>query len=301
MVEKKKIKPFADPGFTMVNNHIFDYIMPKLRPNAWKVLCVAIRQTLGWEDKTTENGRKEEDEISYSQFLRKTGIGSKTTLSEAIKECLGEKYLKRREMGKHPGTNKPIYAYRLNKKYEMEVPGTESVLADSSTENGLEPGTESVPGEGQNPSTESVQTKERVPEKKEKKTSSASSAKKKPTSKQKPTALLPDTKQARMMFGRLQANASAQGRRGPKKFPTLECKQGFDEAVAKLGDQEFEKALLKALKQGINSVTRITAYISAWADNGGQQRQKGASNGSHQGVHSDRKRRPDQWRDPVPT
>jgi len=105
--------------------------------------------------------------------------------------------------------------------------------------------------------------------------SSAQGAKKKPPTKQKSSALLPDTLQARKMFGRLRANAKAQGRRGPKQFPTLECKQEFDQATAKLGDEEFEKALVKALQQGINSVTRITSYISAWANNGGRQKQKG--------------------------
>lgn len=270
MTEKKKIKPFTDPGFTMVNNHIFDYIMPRLRPNAWKVLCVAIRQTLGWEDKTTENGRKEEDEISYSQFLEKTGIGSKTTLSEAIKECLGEKYLKRREVGRHLGTNKPIYAYRLNKEYEMEVPGTESVPERAGTENGLEPSTENGL-EGENPGTESVLTKENDPRKKRKKTSSAQGAKKKPTSKQKSTALLPDTKQSRMMFGRLQANTKAQGRRGPFKFESLEQKEAFDQAALKLGNK-FESLLIKALQQGINTRARLTNWLMAVADDGHREK-----------------------------
>jgi len=260
MASKKTIKPFTDPGFTMVNNHIFDYIMPRLRPNAWKVLCVAIRQTLGWEDKTTENGRKEEDEISYSQFINKTGIGSKSTLSAAIKECLGKKYLKRREAGRHPGTNKPIYIYRLNKEYEMEIPGTESVLESASTENGPGASTESVPA-SENPNTESVPTKETLSKKKRKEISSAPSADK------RPNGLLPDTKSSRTMFGRLQANAKTEGRKGPCKFRTLEQKRKFDQAAAKLDEQEFDRALTAGLEQGINSVARMTNWVAKWDGN----------------------------------
>jgi len=120
-----------------------------------------------------------------------------------------------------------------------------------------------------------------------------------PSADKKPNGLLPDIKAARMMFGRLQANAKAQGRRGPAQFKTLEQKRKFDEAAAKLDEQEFERALTAGLEQGINSVARLTNWIAKWD---GQPRQKGAKHGARQGIHSDRKRRtPDQWRDPVPT
>ena len=112
------MKPFDFP-FTPFHNYILDHIMPDLSPNAWKVLCVAIRQTFGWVDETTESGRRFEDEISYSQFMDKSGIGGRSTLSKAIKECLTKFYLKRRVIGKHPGTGRPIYAYHLNKDYEI--------------------------------------------------------------------------------------------------------------------------------------------------------------------------------------
>lgn len=126
------MKPFQKPEFTMFNNYILDHIMPDLPPNAWKVLCVAIRQTIGWVDETTESGRKERDIISWSQFKEKTGIGSYETLRNALFECLGRKYLLRTKVGEHPGTKKPLFEYRLNTEYEVAT--TETVVA-ATTEN----------------------------------------------------------------------------------------------------------------------------------------------------------------------
>jgi len=83
----------------------------------------------------------------------------------------------------------------------------------------------------------------------------------------KPNGLLPDTTLSRIMFGRLQANAKAEGRKGPCKFRTLEQKRKFDEAAIKLDEQEFERALTVGLEQGINSVARMTNWIAKWDGN----------------------------------
>ncbi|MFX1476215.1 MAG: hypothetical protein ACFFCO_12170, partial [Promethearchaeota archaeon] len=108
-----RIKPLARPGFTMFNNYILDHIMPDLSSSAWKVLCVAIRQTIGWVDDETESGRKEQDRISYGQFLAKSGLGSSATVAKAIKECLSKRYLLREPSADH----KQGYDYRLNMDY----------------------------------------------------------------------------------------------------------------------------------------------------------------------------------------
>jgi hypothetical protein len=118
----KRIKPFERPGYTMFNNCVLDHIMPDLSSSAWKVICVAVRQTIGWVDRETESGRKEKDRISYSQFLEKTGLGSSATVSKGIKECLEKGYLLREPSAEH----KQAYDYRLNMGYEMDVPETTS-------------------------------------------------------------------------------------------------------------------------------------------------------------------------------
>ncbi len=125
------IRPFADQGhFTALHNAIFDTIMPTCAPNTFKVVMAVLRATKGW--------RKDEDELSLSQIMERTGIKNRTTASEAIQDALDEKYIKRRP---HP-TKKQSYLYRLNDRYEIgtsteivpveEAPtGTEIVPATS--------------------------------------------------------------------------------------------------------------------------------------------------------------------------
>lgn len=118
----KKIKPLSKPGFTMFNNYILDHIMPDLGGSAWKVLCVAIRKTIGWVDVDTNSGRKEQDRISYSQFIEGTGIKSSATISKAIQACLDKGYLIRWPSRNHP----QMFDYGLNMDYEVEVEETTS-------------------------------------------------------------------------------------------------------------------------------------------------------------------------------
>jgi hypothetical protein len=146
------IKPFARPGFTMFNNYILDHIMPNLSANSWKVLCVAIRQTIGWQDEEAESGRREMEVISYSQFRQMTGIGSDQTVARAIKECVDKGYMLR-----IPGEGQEI-SYGLNMDYEIEV--------DTATEI-VEVGNESTSTEivevGEDASTETVEAVESTP------------------------------------------------------------------------------------------------------------------------------------------
>jgi len=119
------IKPFARPGFTTFNNYILDHIMPDLSANGWKVLCVAIRQTIGWQDEETASGRREMEVISYSQFRQMTGIGSDQTVARAIKECVDRGYMLR-----VPGEGQEI-SYGLNMDYEIEVDTTSTEIVEA--------------------------------------------------------------------------------------------------------------------------------------------------------------------------
>ena len=164
------IKPFARPGFTMFNNYILDHIMPDLSANGWKVLCVAIRQTIGWQDEEAESGRREMEVISYSQFRQMTGIRSDQTVARAIKECVDKGYMLR-----VPGEGQEI-SYGLNMDYEIEVDTSTEIVevSDKGTstetvEGGGDTSTETVEvGKGtateivEDTSTESVDTKENI-------------------------------------------------------------------------------------------------------------------------------------------
>ena len=111
-----EIQPLDYPPYTMFHNWLLDHAMRELSPNAWKVVCAAVRQTIGYTDPAT-GGRKASDEISYSQFMEMTGIGGRATLSRAIHECLEGGYLVRRRTRTYRG--KPVYAYALNTDYKV--------------------------------------------------------------------------------------------------------------------------------------------------------------------------------------
>lgn len=68
---------------TSVPNLIFDIFLKELKVAELKVLLVIIRQTLGWSDKRSLRGRKEQDWISTTQLMTKTGC-SRRAISSAI-------------------------------------------------------------------------------------------------------------------------------------------------------------------------------------------------------------------------
>ena len=125
-------KPFENPyaKYTSFKNITLDVIMPALSANGWKVLCCVIRQTWGWVDPTSPTGRKQSDQLSYSQLMTKTGIKSKATISRAIKENLAAGYLLRGQVGADARSDLPLYAYALNTEYEIS--GSKTVPLSSS-------------------------------------------------------------------------------------------------------------------------------------------------------------------------
>ena len=70
----------------------FDEVMPFLTDAEWRVLCVIIRQTLGWIDRENLGSRKQRDWITQSQFREKTGK-SRDSISRAIVGLLTHKLI----------------------------------------------------------------------------------------------------------------------------------------------------------------------------------------------------------------
>lgn len=114
---------------TIVQNVVFDHIMPTLSPTAWKVLCVAIRQTWGGFDLTSPTEAGEEVQVSYSEFIEKTGVKGQGTIADAIKECVDAGYLLRHQVGKDEQSGKPLYVYYLNTEFELEDLVADPLLA----------------------------------------------------------------------------------------------------------------------------------------------------------------------------
>lgn len=68
-------------GTTPFPNHLIDRELPRLRDTEWRLLCVVVRQTVGWRRASGE--RKESDWLTQSQLMRRTGRSSEA-LAAAI-------------------------------------------------------------------------------------------------------------------------------------------------------------------------------------------------------------------------
>ncbi len=70
---------------TQVPNILFDVHLPHLKESELKILLIIIRQTYGWI--RSDGKRKEKDQISYGQFIKKTGL-SRRIISDAIQSLI---------------------------------------------------------------------------------------------------------------------------------------------------------------------------------------------------------------------
>ncbi len=73
--------PFSQIGaFVPFPTALVDEQMPHLKDTEWRLLCVIVRQTLGWQ---SGKGRKKRDWMSQSQLMTRTGRNS-AALSAAL-------------------------------------------------------------------------------------------------------------------------------------------------------------------------------------------------------------------------
>lgn len=68
-------------GTTPFPDWFLDKLMPRLRDVEWRLICVLVRQTLGWQ--TGDGKPKQSDWMSHSQIRRRTGRSS-SAISPAI-------------------------------------------------------------------------------------------------------------------------------------------------------------------------------------------------------------------------
>ena len=69
-------------GWVKFPNIFIDLYMPRITDTEWRVLCVVIRQTLGWN-----NDGPSSDWLSHSQLKRRTGRESAAISSAIAKLC----------------------------------------------------------------------------------------------------------------------------------------------------------------------------------------------------------------------
>jgi hypothetical protein len=71
-------------------NVLIDEVMPHLKDTSWRVLCVIVRQTLGWHD--ASGLRKERDWLTRSQLKARTGRNSEA-IAQAIDTLVRQGYI----------------------------------------------------------------------------------------------------------------------------------------------------------------------------------------------------------------
>lgn len=78
-------------GTTPFPNALIDDIMPHLKDTEWRLLCVIVRQTLGWQEQKTQR-RKVRDWLTQSQFVKKTGR-DRAAISRALDSLVKSGYI----------------------------------------------------------------------------------------------------------------------------------------------------------------------------------------------------------------
>lgn len=102
--EKYLTKPDEFNGFfsgngnlTHIPNEFFDYTIPREPLAIVQVIGVIIRTSIGWQSKF--GFRRMQTELSFSEIMRRTGINSRTTVSNAIKAAIDGNHIRRVEHG----------------------------------------------------------------------------------------------------------------------------------------------------------------------------------------------------------
>jgi hypothetical protein len=72
------IRVFQSHGATGIHNALFDSVMPQISGNAWKLLCLVLRQTVGW--------KRQKVGLSYTDLIKGMGVKSRATVAAALKE-----------------------------------------------------------------------------------------------------------------------------------------------------------------------------------------------------------------------
>lgn len=139
------------PNYTQIPNEFLDKWVKELSGSSVKVFLSICRNTLGWHERRSR--------MADSRLMQATGIKSKETLYEAVKELI-EKELVIKEVSGSGMSAKTYYEIQWDGKRPNESNGTESVP---------ENGTETVPMNG----TETVHNERKEIKEKDKETSVA--------------------------------------------------------------------------------------------------------------------------------
>jgi hypothetical protein len=101
-------------------NWLFDEVMPRVDANAFRIICIVARKTWGWNKNT--------DTISVSQFVKLSGIKTRTTALKAIGSALESGFVARSKVGQSY-----VYQMRFNEKLvqKLDQPASTETIPDS--------------------------------------------------------------------------------------------------------------------------------------------------------------------------
>ena len=101
-------------NLTHIPNDFFDYTIPNEPLAVVQVIGVIIRNTIGWQ--TKYGMRRQKIEMSFSEIMRRTGIGSRTTISKALTAAIDGYHIRRVERGvfdPHAGADSKATVYAI--------------------------------------------------------------------------------------------------------------------------------------------------------------------------------------------
>lgn len=121
-------------NLTHIPNQFFDYTIPSEPLAVVQVIGVIIRTSIGWQSKF--GFRRQQTELSFSEIMRRTGINSRTTVSNAIKAAVEGNHIRRVEHGifdPNAGVQSKasVYAIRWNDEDPKPKPAPYSTLREA--------------------------------------------------------------------------------------------------------------------------------------------------------------------------
>jgi len=129
----------AVPNTTPTPNELYNGEMKKMNDTELRVVLLVTRATLGWMVDRETGMRKQEDWISHSQLIKKSGRSS-PSISKAVNSCVNNEWIETRDKdGKLLKTalerkRRKIY-YRLGRVFLDKMSTKESLVDEDGNEN----------------------------------------------------------------------------------------------------------------------------------------------------------------------
>lgn len=227
---------FFSPNYTQTPNDLFDTHLAKMGEAELKVILAIIRLTLGYH--------KTAARASLTRLQEMTGLSRQGVIDGATAAEAKRFIIKAWDGG--------VTEWILNIN-EDQAGGDQPARQSSKSGQASRPtGQRSRPtGQPTRPPT----SKENLVNKSDKENVGADA----PAG----SKLAPDTEGAYRLFNLLGDNLAAMGRRSPKNFPSLACKEKFLAAENRLG-HDLEKAIRRSLEKSILSISGIVDFVAKW-------------------------------------